>query len=235
MSGIAKNAKYNAKCVCVNIKKYSTITHMIQEHNDSLDTVDALRKPDAEIHTPLEPKKKNSFFELIKFAVIAALIVVPIRTFVAQPFIVSGSSMVPTFHDQEYLIVDELSYHLRDPHRGEVVVFKYPNDTTKYFIKRVVGLPGEKIKIKGNVVTIINAENPDGLVLDQSYIENKSSDTFEMTLKDSQYFVMGDNRIASSDSRAWGPLGRDYMVGRALIRVLPLSKMDYLPGDHTTK
>ncbi len=206
---------------------------MIEEKNDSIPTVDAVHRTSEYSQTPETQKKKNSIVELIKFAFIAALIVIPIRTFIAQPFIVSGNSMVPTFHDQEYLIVDELSYHLRDPHRGEVVVFKYPNDTTKYFIKRVVGIPGETLKFKDSGITIINKEHPEGFSLDQSYIENKSKDTFEITLKDNQYFVMGDNRIASSDSRAWGPLDRDYMVGRALIRVLPISKMDYLPGDHT--
>ena len=206
---------------------------MIEEKNDSTITVDAIHAQPDLTHTPEASKNKSSFIELLKFAVIAALIVVPIRTFIAQPFIVSGNSMVPTFHDQEYLIVDELSYHLRDPHRGEVIVFKYPNDTKKYFIKRVIGLPEETLKFKGSSITVFNKENPKGLELDQSYIENKSSDTFEITLKADQYFVMGDNRVASSDSRAWGPLDRDYMVGRALIRVLPFSKINYLPGDHT--
>ena len=213
--------------------KYSTITHMIEEKSDSVFTVDSVHSTSEQLHTSDTPKKKNSILELAKFALIAALIVVPIRTFVAQPFIVSGNSMVPTFHDQEYLIVDELSYHVRDPHRGEVVVFKYPKDTSKYFIKRVVGLPGETLKLRGNEITIVNSEHPEGFILDQSYIENKSNDSFEITLKDTQYYVMGDNRIASSDSRAWGPLERHFMVGRALLRILPFSKIGYLPGNHT--
>ncbi len=206
---------------------------MIEEKNDSINTIDAVHDAHQHTLTPDSQKKKNSIVELIKFAVIAAIIVIPIRTFVAQPFIVSGNSMVPTFHDKEYLIVDELSYHIRDPHRGEVIVFKYPKDTTKYFIKRVVGLPGETLKFKGSEITVVNEQNPNGFTLDQSYIQNKSNDSFEITLKENQYYVMGDNRVASSDSRAWGPLDRNYMVGRALIRVLPISDFDYLPGDHT--
>lgn len=206
---------------------------MIEEKSDSVRTVDSVHSTSEQLHTSETPKKKNSIVELIKFAVIAALIVIPIRTYIAQPFIVSGNSMIPTFHDQEYLIVDEISYHLRDPYRGEVIVFKYPKDTSKYFIKRVIGLPGETIKLKGNEITIVNNEHKDGFVLDQSYIQNKSSDSFEISLKENQYYVMGDNRIASSDSRAWGPLERHFIVGRALVRVLPFSKIGYLPGNHT--
>jgi signal peptidase I len=208
---------------------------MIEEKNDSMPTVDAVHRTSEYSQTPETQKKKNSIVELIKFALIAALIVIPIRTFIAQPFIVSGNSMIPTFHDQEYLIVDELSFHMRDPHRGEVIVFKYPKDTSKYFIKRVIGLPGETLKFKGGEIIIVNEKYAEGIALDQSYIENKSKDTFEVTLKDDEYYVMGDNRIASSDSRAWGPLPRKYMVGRALIRVLPLSKIDYLPGHYITQ
>lgn len=206
---------------------------MIEEKSDSVRTVDSVHSTSEQLHTSETPKKKNSIVELIKFAVIAALIVIPIRTYIAQPFIVSGNSMIPTFHDQEYLIVDEISYHLRDPYRGEVIVFKYPKDTSKYFIKRVIGLPGETIKLKGNEITIVNNEHKDGFVLDQSYIQNKSSDSFEISLKENQYYVMGDNRIASSDSRAWGPLERHFIVGRAFVRVLPFSKIGYLPGNHT--
>ncbi len=90
----------------------------------------------------------------------------PIRLFVAQPFIVSGASMDPTFETGEYLIVDQLSYHFDDPVRGQVVIFKYPKDESKYFIKRVIGLPGETVQIEGTDVTIFNESNPDGKKLD---------------------------------------------------------------------
>ena len=182
---------------------------------------------------PVVPqKKKEGFWDLIKFAILAILIVVPIRAFVAQPFIVSGSSMIPTFKNSDYLIVDEISYKFEAPKRGDVIVFKWPKDTSKYFIKRIIGLPGETVKIKGSLVTIINKDNPNGLVLGEPYVENKSDNTLEITLPDDQYFVMGDNRSGSSDSRAWGNLPSDLIVGRALVRLFPVNKISLLPGVH---
>ena len=176
------------------------------------------------------PPKKEGFWDLVKFAILALMIVVPIRTFIAQPFIVSGSSMVPTFHNSDYLIVDELSYRIGEPSRGNVVVFKWPKDTTKYFIKRVIGLPGETVKITGSTIVIKNKDNPDGFMLAEPYVKNKSEDTMEITLPADQYFVMGDNRSGSSDSRAWGTLPRSLMVGRALVRLFPVGDISVLPG-----
>jgi signal peptidase I len=172
------------------------------------------------------------FWELVRFAVIAVLIVLPIRMYVAQPFIVSGSSMFPTFMDGEYLIVDELSYHLGEPKRNEVIIFRYPNDHKKYFIKRVIGLPNETIDIKGSKVTIINEENNDGFVLDQPYVKNTSEDAAHYELKDNEYFVMGDNRNASSDSRVWGPVTKDLIIGRAFLRLFPVNKIESFPGAY---
>lgn len=173
---------------------------------------------------------KESFWELVRFAILAILIVLPIRIFIAQPFIVSGASMYPTFHDSEYLIIDEISYILGEPKRNDVVVFKYPKDTKKFFIKRIIGLPGETVDINGEEVTIINKENKEGFKLDQSYVENKSNTTGHYVLEEDEYFVMGDNRSASSDSRYWGPVKENLLVGRALVRLLPLSKIDFMPG-----
>lgn len=183
-----------------------------------------------EPHSP-RPTKKEGFWDLIKFAILALVIVVPVRTFIAQPFIVSGSSMFPTFHNSDYLIVDELSYRVGEPKRGDVVVFKWPKDTTKYFIKRIIGLPGETVKITGSKITIKNKDNPDGFVLDEPYVKNISENTSEIVLPDDQYFVMGDNRSGSSDSRAWGNLPRNLMVGRAFIRLFPLNDIGVLPGE----
>src|SRR3989344_8155579 len=104
-----------------------------------------------------EKSNKQSFWELARFALMAIAIVVPIRIFIAQPFFVSGSSMVPTFQDGQYLIIDEISYRFREPVRDEVIVFKYPKDTTKFFIKRIIGLPNETLTIHGNKVMIKNA------------------------------------------------------------------------------
>ena len=170
--------------------------------------------------------------ELIFFALLSLPIVAPIRIFIAQPFIVSGSSMFPTFKNNDYLIVDELSYRFNNPERYDVVIFRYPNDTTKFFIKRIIGLPGETVDIKGKDVTIINKENPDGFKLDQSFINNEMNSTKHYVLTNDEYFVLGDNRNASSDSRVWGAVPKKLLIGRAYIRLYPLNKIDFKPGDY---
>lgn len=185
-----------------------------------------------ENNNEIKVKKKDSVWDLVKFAVVAFLIVMPIRMFIAQPFIVSGDSMVPTFHDGEYLIVDELSYNLGHIHRGDVVIFRYPNDPKRFFIKRIIGLPNEQVFIKGNQVTIVNKDNPEGFTLVEPYInENFNFDGTYQT-KDGEYFVLGDNRNRSSDSRYWGVLPKKLLVGRAYLRLLPVKEMSYLPGAY---
>jgi signal peptidase I len=167
---------------------------------------------------------------LVKFAIIALIIVIPIRMFIAQPFVVSGESMFPTFHDGEYLIVDEISYLFGNQHRGDVVIFRYPNDTKRFFIKRIIGLPNEEISIKNGEVTIINKEHPLGFKLDEPYIDEPFDTTYTYKTGADEYFVMGDNRNRSSDSRIWGLLPSKLMVGRAYLRLLPTKEISYLPG-----
>lgn len=174
-------------------------------------------------------EKKNGFWETIKFAVIAFIIVWPIRAFVAQPFIVSGSSMVPTFENSQYLIVDQISYRFEEPKRGDVVIFRYPNDPSKFFIKRIIGLPGETININGSKVTVTTKEGED-LTLDEPYVANESQNKIKTEVGENEYFVMGDNRAASSDSRYWGNLNESYIVGKALIRLLPFEHFGIHPG-----
>lgn len=179
------------------------------------------------------PKEHRSFFaEVVRFALIAIFIVLPIRLYIAQPFIVSGSSMDPTFANGEYLIVDEVSYRFSGPERGDVIIFRFPQDTSKFFIKRIIGLPGEVVEVIGSQVYITNDEYPNGLALDESYIANTSRAEMRIRLGDDEYFVMGDNRPASSDSRIWGPLDRDLIIGRAFARLLPVGKFDLFPGEH---
>ncbi|MES2416260.1 MAG: signal peptidase I [Patescibacteria group bacterium] len=175
---------------------------------------------------------KESFWELVRFALIAIAIVLPVRIFIAQPFIVSGSSMVPTFQNGQYLIVDEISYRFEDPKRGDVIVFRYPNDTKKFFIKRIIGLPGETVDVKKEETIITNKENPNGFVLDQSYVVNHSQDNAHKVLGSDEYFVMGDNRSGSSDSRYWGPVQKKLLVGRAFLRLFPVNQIDVLPGAY---
>ena len=180
------------------------------------------------------PKKENAVLDIVRFSLIALIIVIPVRTFIAQPFIVSGASMESTFHTGEYLIVDQLSYEFHTPKRGEVVVFRYPKDPSKFFIKRVIALPGETITIEGSTVRISNPQFPNGFILDEPYIKSMENGA-EMTeeLGEREYFVMGDNRDQSSDSRFWGVLQEERIVGRAFVRLFPPSQLDYLPGAIT--
>lgn len=180
--------------------------------------------------TSLEPQE-NSIIEIIRFSIIALLIVVPIRMFVAQPFIVSGASMAETFHSGEYLIVDQVSYYLHAPSRGDVVIFRYPRDPSKFFIKRVIGIPGDTITIDGTEITITNKDNPEGFLLNEPYIKSmRPSERIEEVLGDREYFVMGDNRDESSDSRVWGVLQEERIVGRAFVRLFPPTTVGLLPG-----
>ena len=181
-------------------------------------------------------KKNYSFrdeaWETFRFLCIAIVIVVPIRLFIAQPFIVSGASMDPTFKDKQYLIVDELSYHLGDPLRGDVVIFKYPRNPKQYFIKRVIGLPGETVIVNGQGQVFI--KDTDGnitLTLDEPYVEHMKDDSVELKLGLGEYFMMGDNRSGSFDSRSWGAVDRELIVGKAFLRLFPLTEVAVLPGQ----
>jgi len=177
------------------------------------------------------PTTLQIVWETIRYVIIAALIIIPIRTFVAQPFIVSGNSMYPTFRNGEYLIVDELSKYIGEYHRGDVVILRYPNDPSKYFIKRVIGLPGETITIANGQVTISNPETSSVIHLVEPYVQNQKIDNSARTLSKEEYFVMGDNRAQSSDSRIWGPVPKKLMDGKALVRLFPFSNIDLHPGS----
>lgn len=176
--------------------------------------------------------KKQSFWETLRFIILAIIIVIPVRIFIAQPFVVSGSSMYPTFHNGDYLIVDELSYRLDKIERNDVIIFRYPGDTSKYFIKRVIGLPNEIVEVKNNVVSITNKKTNQTTTLDENYLTNRSGGIdAKYDLNNDEYFVMGDNRGASSDSRYWGPVKKELIIGQAFLRLLPINDIDYKPGD----
>lgn len=179
-----------------------------------------------------EPQRENFFKEIFKFSLIALLIVVPVRLFIAQPFIVSGASMDPTFDSGQYLIIDQLSYRFNEPKRGEVIIFRYPKDPTKFFIKRIIGLPNETVEIQGTAIIIANESNPNGFELTEPYLAaaNVKRDSLEILLSEDEYFVMGDNRRASSDSRIWGPLEEGFIIGRAFVRLFPIRKTSLFPG-----
>lgn len=135
--------------------------------------------------------------------------------------------MQPNFTDGEYLIVDEISYRLREPHRGEVVIFRFPKDPSQFYIKRIIGLPGETVTINDDKIIIKNKQDPDGFLLNEdAYLpmDDFSLGQIEATLTDGEYFVLGDNRDQSFDSRRWGPLPRKMIIGRALFRAWPIER-----------
>lgn len=176
-------------------------------------------------------EQRDSFFtELLKFVVVAAVIVLPVRLFIAQPFIVSGESMAPTFENGEYLIVDEISYRFEEPQRGDVIIFRYPRDPSEFFIKRIIGLPGETVTIKDGQVMVTDVTGTT-LTLNEPYVKNIGNGRDGVYQVDqSNYFVMGDNRPESSDSRIWGLMPRENLIGRAIVRLLPLQQAGVFPG-----
>lgn len=168
-----------------------------------------------------------ALLEFIKVAVLAGITIALVRYYLFKPFYVKGASMEPNFYDHEYLIIDELSYRLHDPKRGDVVVFRYPNNPKEYFLKRIIGLPGERIKISEGVATIYNDEHPEGFVIKEAYIPSDVTTEGEkiMSLSKNQYFVMGDNRPNSFDSRRFGPVDENLIVGRTWLRGWPLNRI----------
>ncbi len=154
----------------------------------------------------------NWFWGIFKTLLIALLIVIPIRVFIFQPFIVSGESMIPNLENHDYIIVDQLSYRLREPKRGEIVVFSLKNNSQR-LIKRIIGLPGEEIEIIDNKINILNE------TLNEEYISFKEIDNQIISLRDNEYFVLGDNRLSSYDSRRFGLITEEDIIGRAIISV----------------
>ncbi|MDP3985164.1 MAG: signal peptidase I [bacterium] len=164
----------------------------------------------------------GALFELIQIAVVSLALVLLIRTFLVQPFSVKGASMEPNFLDHEYLIIDEISYRLRPPERGEIVVFRYPRNPQEFFIKRIIGLPGEALEIRDGSVFVNDVR------LKEPYLEGPSAPIHQnqrVVLGAEEYFLMGDNRPASLDSRVFGPVHLEYLVGRAWIRGWPLDRV----------
>ena len=163
--------------------------------------------------------------EVVQIVVIAAAIIIPVRYFLVQPFYVRGASMEPTFIDREYLLIDEISYRFSEPRRGDVVVFRYPRDKTEFFIKRVIGVPGDTVTINNGKVVVTNDAHTNGVVLEEEYINQPTTKGSEhVTLNPDEYFVLGDNRGASLDSRSFGPIKSEHIVGKVWLRGLPIDR-----------
>lgn len=161
------------------------------------------------------------FWEVIEVLAVALVSFFLIRSLVVLPFVVDGPSMEPTFYSHQYVLVDEVTYKFREPERGEVIVFKNPRNEAEFYIKRIIGLPGEQITITDEAVEI------NGVKLDESYIDVKNGMTEKQsrTLKDDEYFMMGDNRPQSFDSRGWGPLDKKGIIGIVRLRFLPFNSL----------
>jgi signal peptidase I len=169
------------------------------------------------------------------FAVVAVGLALVIRFFIATPFIVSGSSMEHTFENNDYLIVDRVTYRFSEPQRGDVIVFGLPQETSRDLIKRIVGLPGDIVTLSGSKpdVTITNSARTKGVTLEEPYVADENaggSSDMKITLGKDEYFVLGDNRKVSADSRVWGILPKKDIVGRVLLRLFPFNSLATLPG-----
>jgi signal peptidase I len=172
-------------------------------------------------------------FELVKIVIISLVIIVPIRYFLIQPFYVKGASMEPNFHDHEYLIIDEISYRFKDPKRGDIVVFRYPKNPQEYFIKRIIGLPNETIEFEEGKIFIYD-NNSERVELVEEYLpedlKTYSLGQNSFTIDENEYFVMGDNRNSSKDSRSFGPIADSYIIGKVLLRGWPFSRISLFPS-----
>ncbi len=188
---------------------------------------------------------KDFIIEVVKMFFLALIIIVPVRMFLFQPFIVRGASMEPNFSEKQYLIINEFGYKntpinvlgknlvtikpRKDLEQGEIIVFRAPIDQKQYYIKRVVGLPGDTVEIDNGVVMIYNEQNPEGRVIDEnSYLPEgrKTNGTIKVVVGENEYYVLGDNRAASSDSRTFGPIQKDDVIGKVLLRAWPLGNME---------
>ncbi len=176
---------------------------------------------------------KGLLKDLFTLAFLIVVVVIPIRVFVISPFVVDGESMHPTFENLDYLIVDELLYDFQAPARGDVVVFRYPGNPSIFYIKRIIGLPGETVSINRGIITITTVARAQ-LALAEPYIVNEDATyTKNVSLNPGEYFVMGDNRPNSSDSRVWGTLPRKNIIGRVDLRLLPFKNIGFFPGAAT--
>jgi signal peptidase I len=178
--------------------------------------------------------RKSSQTSLVAYTVVALGCALFIRFFIAAPYIVQGDSMLPTFTNLNYLIVDRVTYRFEEPQRGDVIVFDLPQNTSRALIKRIIGLPGESVTIEGNAVSIASGARTEEFMLPETYLDPENYggiSSLRVTLGKDQYFVLGDNRKVSADSRVWGVLPREDITGRVLVRLFPFSKIGLFPGE----
>jgi signal peptidase I len=157
--------------------------------------------------------------------------------FIVQPHRVSGESMMTTLRDGELILTNKIEYRTKKPERGDVITFKSPQDPKKDFIKRIIALPNERLEVTKNQIKIYNTEFPNGFILDESYLDahqiTEGGGAFpegvSRSIPPDEYVVMGDNRLNSFDSRSWGPLKKDAIIGKAWFVYWPLDRMGFTP------
>ncbi len=185
----------------------------------------------------IEPKKDANrsslgsvaafIWDLVKILVVALAIIIPFRTFVAEPFVVSGSSMVPNFHYKDYLIIDRISYQFHQPKRGDVIVLKYPKDTFQYYIKIISGCPVDQISCQQGKVDVLTKGTQQLEVLKEDYLPSNAPTTnckHLTTMGSEEYFVLGDNRNNANDSHTGWTVPRQDIIGKAWLSVWPPGK-----------
>ncbi|MBI4065832.1 signal peptidase I [Candidatus Kaiserbacteria bacterium] len=173
---------------------------------------------------------KGLLKDLFTLALLIVVVVIPIRVFVVSPFVVDGASMHPTFENLDYLIVDEIVYRFKTPSRGDVIVFRYPSDPSIFYIKRIIGLPNETLSINHGVVTVATVDGEKISLTEPYKVNEDATYTKNISLNSGEYFVMGDNRPNSSDSRFWGTLPKKNIIGRVDLRLLPVKGLSLFPG-----
>lgn len=163
-----------------------------------------------------------NLWEVLEVVLISAITVFVIRSYVVQPFLVSGASMEPNFSGGNYLLIDEVTYRFQEPERGQIIVFRYPGDNKTFYIKRLIGLPSDRIIITDGQV-IIN-----GKVLQEDYLPDNllTVGHVDRKLGKDEFFVLGDNRNYSYDSRQWGVVPKGNVVGLVRLRLFPFNKIN---------
>lgn len=164
------------------------------------------------------------FLELTKIVLLAGITVFVVRHFIFKPFYVQGQSMEPTFFEREYLIINQFTYRFRAPERGEIIVFRPPTGVKDFYLKRIIGLPGERVRVENGNVIVCNTECH---VLDETYLDDtlETEGNVRLTLGPNQYFVMGDNRPHSFDSRRFGAVDESLIVGKIWFRGFPFERI----------
>ncbi|HBV98922.1 MAG: signal peptidase I [Peptococcaceae bacterium BICA1-7] len=171
--------------------------------------------------------KKSTLREIVESLVIAVVLALLIRTFILQPFYIPSGSMEPNLMIQDHIIVNKIGYRFWEPQRGDIVVFKFPRDPSKDFVKRLIGQPGDKVEIRKSKLYI------NGNLVSENYLPAglEFGSFGPAVIPENSYFMMGDNRNNSDDSRSWGVLPRENIIGKAVLTYWPLNRIHLLTGS----